>query len=130
MASYLEELAHNLRPADVLDVLLVAAIIHVGLTWLRPRASRGATVAVLVVAALYAVATRLEMYLTLIFFRGGLVLLLVSLVIVFQADIRRAFGRLAAWPNFAAAKGAGRKRRRLMSWPRPRRCWRISGSAR
>lgn len=101
----LEELSHNLRAADVLDVLVVAAVIYVALAWLRPRASKAATIAVLILVALNAVAQSLDMYLTLIFLRAGLVLFLVALVVVFQADIRRAFSQLSAWSHVAGGRG-------------------------
>lgn len=101
MTSFLQLLRTHLRVGDVLDVLVVAVLIYVALVWMRPRTSKSAVVAVLAVAAVYAVAHLLEMYLTLLLFRGGLVLLLVTLVVVFQADIRRAFQRLAAWPRFS-----------------------------
>jgi uncharacterized protein (TIGR00159 family) len=80
---------------DVLDVLVVAIIFYGILLWLKQRRSRVVVLGCAVVAGLYVCARVFGMYLTLSFFHAGFTAILVSLVIVFQDDLRRAFERLA-----------------------------------
>ena len=74
---------------DVLDVLVVAVILYGILLWLKQRRSRAVVVGCAVVAGLYVCARVFGMYLTLSFFHAGLTAILVSLVVIFQDDLRR-----------------------------------------
>jgi uncharacterized protein (TIGR00159 family) len=87
----------DIRFADFLDVLVVAVLLYVILRWLFQRTSIAVAVGLTLVLALYAAARYLSMYLTLAVFRGGAVLIVIVLAIVFQDDIRRGLERLAAW---------------------------------
>jgi diadenylate cyclase len=80
---------------DVLDVLVVAVILYGILLWLKQRRSRAVVVGCAAVAGLYVGARVFGMYLTLSFFHAGLTAILVSLVVIFQDDLRRLFERFA-----------------------------------
>jgi uncharacterized protein (TIGR00159 family) len=80
---------------DVLDVLVVAVILYGILLWLKQRRSRAVVVGCAAVAGLYVGARVFGMYLTLSFFHAGLTAILVSLVVIFQDDLRRMFERFA-----------------------------------
>ncbi len=101
MTNHLRDLWLHLQASDLLDILVVAALIYIVLVWLRPRISPAARAAILALVGLNFVAEALGMYLTLFLLRGGLILLLVTLVVVFQSDIRRMFGRVSAWPKLS-----------------------------
>lgn len=101
MTNHLRDLWLHLQASDLLDILVVAALIYIVLVWLRPRISPAARAAILALVGLNFVAEALDMYLTLFLLRGGLILLLVTLVVVFQSDIRRVFGRVSAWPKLS-----------------------------
>ncbi len=84
------------RPADLLDVLIVAAVLSVVLGWLKRRATRPLLVAVAAGVLVYAVAGWFDLYLTLLLFRVGLVVLLASALVAYQEDVRRGFESLVA----------------------------------
>lgn len=93
----LNELLGGLRPADVLDILVVTAFVYVVLAWLRNRTSRRVTLVGLGLLGFFAVAQWLEMYLTVILLEALAIVLVLTGVIIFQADLRRMAGRLGAW---------------------------------
>lgn len=93
----LNEFLGRLRPADVLDILVVAAFAYVVLAWLRHRTSRRVTLVGLGLLGFFALARSLEMYVTLILLEGLAIVLILAGVIIFQADLRRMAGWLGAW---------------------------------
>ena len=97
VAELLDRLRFRLIPyiPDVLDVLVVAVILYGILLWLKQRRSRAVVAGCAVVAGLYVCARVFGMYLTLSFFHAGLTAILVSLVVIFQDDLRRVFERFA-----------------------------------
>lgn len=87
----------NVRVADLLDVLLVSALIYVVISWLRSGASRTVVMIVGVGVTLFVVANALSMYLTQMLLEGLFAVLVVTFVVLFQAEIRRELDRLAAF---------------------------------
>lgn len=99
MSDFLDVLVLNVRLADVLDVLFITALLYVGVVWLKRRAARAVLVGLVSLGLAYVLARVLEMYLVLAVFRGGLTLLLFSLVVVYREDIRHGLERLSfGWP--------------------------------
>jgi diadenylate cyclase len=88
------------RFADILDITVISVLLYFSLIWLRQRASRSLVVGIGCVILVYICAQRLDMYLTSWLFRAGFTALLLTLVIVFQTDIRRAIERFAVWSEF------------------------------
>lgn len=84
------------RPADLLDVALIALVIYAALHWLRTARARFVVRGLIVLAGLYVVARLLDLYLTLMLFQAGLAVAAVALIVMFQEDLRRAFERLVA----------------------------------
>lgn len=95
--SSLRNLGTNLRPADLLDIGIVAVLVYLGLVWLRTRASRALFIGVLTVAGLYLLSRTLNLYLTSAIFRVGITAILLALILIFQEDIRDAFERIVSW---------------------------------
>lgn len=91
----------NFRLADFFDICFIAIICYVFSAWVRQRHAQGVGIAIVVLVVLYAAAHATGMYLTLSLFRIGLTVLVVSLVIVFQQDIRHAIDSLASYRPFA-----------------------------
>jgi len=87
----------NLRPADLLDIALVATALYFMFVWVRRRVSRAVGLGLGVVLLAYAAAQLLDLYLTTMAFRVGLTFFLFGLILVFQDDIRRLFERLRAF---------------------------------
>lgn len=101
----LRDLLESIRPADVVDVLLLSAFIFAAISWLRRSGSGSAArrmVALAVVFALvYALAGIFELYLMERLLRVLLIALLVAAVVVFQTDVRRLLDRVATWRIFS-----------------------------
>lgn len=97
MVAFVRDVLGQVRPSDLLDVVIVAALIYAVLCWLRDRASRSIVVALVGLFTLFLLARSLDLYLTTLAFNVGWVVIVVVLVVVFQQDIRNGFERLAAF---------------------------------
>jgi len=82
---------------DVIDVGIVGLLLWAGLVWLRRTRARLAIPALLIVAAVYLAAGRLDLRLTAGILQGFFAVLVVVLVVVFQEDLRRLFEQISAW---------------------------------
>lgn len=91
------EFLRNVRFADLLDVLLVSALIYVVISWLRSGASRTVVMIIGVGMTLFVVANAMNMYLTQMLLEGLFAVLVVTFVVLFQGEIRRELDRLAAY---------------------------------
>ncbi|MFB6374562.1 MAG: diadenylate cyclase, partial [Bradymonadaceae bacterium] len=94
----------NLRPADLLDIALVATALYFAFVWIRQRVSRAVGFGLGAVILAYVTAQLLDLYLTTMTFRVGLTFFLFGLILVFQDDIRRLFERLRAF-QFGGGRG-------------------------
>lgn len=83
---------------DLLDIILVAAVIYAILSWLRgsipESASRRIFVAAPVAAVVYVLVRVFDLYLLETVIRVLFIVLLIVAVVVFQSDIRRTFDRV------------------------------------
>ena len=89
--TFIYTLYDHMRLADILDIAIIAAFLHLALLWLKQRASYTVIMTIGLVAWLYVFAYLLGMHLTLFLFQTGLTATLVALVLIFQEDIRRGF---------------------------------------
>lgn len=94
IGQFFEVLAINVRPADILDVLLTTVFLYAIFAWIRDRVSRVVGFGIGFIALIYALAQYLELYLILMVFRVGAVVIALALVVVFQDDIRRLFEQI------------------------------------
>src|SRR5919109_2972486 len=82
---------------DLLDILLVSAVLYLVLAWLRLSLPRGVArrsmVAAPIAAATYALAQAFDLYLLERVLEGLLIVVLVGAVVVYQTDIRRLLDR-------------------------------------
>ncbi|HEV7586762.1 MAG TPA: diadenylate cyclase [Longimicrobium sp.] len=94
-------LLRAVHPADAADVLLLATVLFGLIGWLRRtgsgRAARRAWGFAVAFGLLYLLADRLGLYLTTRLLRGLVLVLVVTVVIVFQSDLRRLLDRLLTW---------------------------------
>lgn len=88
---------NGLRWTDALDVTLVAALIWVGLVWVRRSRARFALVGVALVGVIYLLASRLHLQLTAWILQGFFAVFVIFVVVVFQEDLRRLFEQIAIW---------------------------------
>lgn len=111
MESMLLDLTRELRWADLVDVLLVAAFFYVGITWLRRSSSGSAARRImalgLVLALVYLLSDLVHLYLVRQLLQVLSIGFLIAAVVVFQTDIRRLLDRLASWGDPRERRGAG-----------------------
>lgn len=94
----------QMRLVDVVDILLVTAIVYTGLVWLRRTQAWLVAAGMLILGAFYVVARVLELNLTAWIFQGFFAVFVVMIVVIFQEELRQMFEVVAVW-------GLGRARR-------------------
>ncbi len=87
----------DLRVVDVLDIVIVAGLCWVLITWVREARARVALGGVAVIAFLYWAASYLDLRLTTSLLQGFITVGALILVIVFQDDLRRFFEGITLW---------------------------------
>lgn len=81
---------------DLLDIVLVALLLYVGLAWLLRSRARVGLVALAGFGGLYLASRALDMQLTRLAFQTMLLAVLVAAVVIYQDELRRAAERLSA----------------------------------
>lgn len=104
LSSALQDFSGNVRIVDFLDIFFIAVFLYLILNWLWKSASRRAIISMSLLLALYVLARATEMYMTEILIEGLFVLILISIVVVFQSDIRRLIDLIGDWSFFWETK--------------------------
>jgi len=87
----------DVRPTDLVDILIVAVLLWTGLAWVRHARGRIALAGVAIAAALFLLARQLELQMTVWILQGFFAVGVLVLVVVFQDDLRRGLEQLAVW---------------------------------
>lgn len=87
----------EIRLSDIVDVVIVAALLWTGIAWLQTTRSRIALLGIAILGGFYFIAQQLEFQLTSWLLQGFFAVVVLILVIVFQDDLRRLFERIAIW---------------------------------
>ncbi|MCG8591225.1 MAG: diadenylate cyclase [Proteobacteria bacterium] len=93
--------------SDLIDVVLVAALLWLGLVWLQTTRVRLALVGFAVAGAVYALASELRLELTARILQGFSAVFVLVVIVVFQDDLRRFFEGIGA-----SLSGSWRRRSR------------------
>jgi diadenylate cyclase len=93
----LESTLADLRVVDVLDIVIVAGLCWVLITWVKEARARVAVGGVVVIALLFWAASYLELRLTTSLLQGFITVAALILVVVFQDDLRRLFEGITLW---------------------------------
>ena len=95
---FIHQLLGTLRLADLIDMALVALLLYALLSWLRwgtsPTTSRRVLALLLIFGTVYLLADTFELYLVESLLQVLFLVLLVAVVVVFQAELRRLLTRL------------------------------------
>lgn len=106
----MQELYDNLRLADVADILIITILIYWVINQIRGTRAVQMLIGLLVVAALFAASQYFELYTLSWILNNFLSSILLVIVILFQADIRRALTRVGRGTLF----GGDRQQRNEM----------------
>ena len=87
----------EVRLSDVLDVVIVATLIWVGIAWLQNTRARLSLLGIAILGGFYLLAQQFEFQLTSWLLQGFFAVVVLIVVIVFQDDLRRLFERIAIW---------------------------------
>lgn len=87
----------DLRVVDVLDIVIVAGLCWVLITWVREARARVALGGVAGIASLFWAASYLDLRLTTDLLQGVISVAALILVVVFQDDLRRFFEGITLW---------------------------------
>ncbi len=87
----------EIRFSDVVDVAIVAALLFMGIRWLRAARARIALLGLGLVGALYGIVQQLQFQLTTWLLQGFFAVVVLIVVVVFQDDLRRLFESIAIW---------------------------------
>lgn len=101
MEPFSELIFGAVRLADLVDILLVAVLFFLAITWMRRTqtgsAARRLMALVLVYALVYLAADLFDLYLMRRVLGVLFFVVLIALVVIFQGDMRRLLDRLGSW---------------------------------
>ncbi len=83
--------------ADVVDILLVAALVYTAVVWIRRTQAGFVAIGLFILAGLYVLAEALDLQLTTAIFRSFFAISVVLIVVLFQEELRQLFERLGVW---------------------------------
>ena len=88
-----------LRPpvSDAIDIALVATLIYGVITWMRGARAHLPLLGVGILGAIYLLASQLGLSLTAWIFQGFFAVAVIVLIVIFQAELRQVFERIAVW---------------------------------
>lgn len=87
----------SLRVVDVLDILIVAGLCWILITWVREARAKVALGGVMAIALLFVASEWLDLRLTTSVLQGFITVATLVLVVVFQDDLRRLFEAITLW---------------------------------
>ncbi|MBI5241735.1 MAG: DNA integrity scanning protein DisA nucleotide-binding domain protein [Elusimicrobia bacterium] len=85
------------RPADMLDMAVVALLIYALLVWFKKTRTAFVVQGLLVIIGVYVMARVMEMYMTTLIFKGFFAIFIIAVVVIFQEELRSIFERIAVW---------------------------------
>ncbi|MEX2207762.1 MAG: diadenylate cyclase [Myxococcota bacterium] len=96
--------------ADVLDIALVSVLLYALIVWVRGARAHFALLGIAILGCVYLVARQLGLSLTATIFQAFVAVFVVMLIVVFQAELRHAFERIAVlglrWTRNGSLPGA------------------------
>jgi diadenylate cyclase len=102
--AFLVHFTRTFRIADFFDIIIISLFIYTFITWVRRSASKRIMVSVAIFAAIYALSRIFDMYMTEMFIKYFVVVILIAAIIIFQSDIRRMVETIGDWNIFKRDK--------------------------
>ncbi|MDI6758161.1 MAG: diadenylate cyclase [Candidatus Omnitrophota bacterium] len=95
MFKHILEFAHNIRLVDFIDIGVIAIFIYSLLVWLKKAKARFILIGMVILGSIYIFARAFSLYLTTLVFQAFFAIFLITIVIIFQEDLRHLFERIA-----------------------------------
>ncbi|RJP23084.1 MAG: hypothetical protein C4520_07015 [Candidatus Abyssobacteria bacterium SURF_5] len=99
MAEFLFQLIDSFRFTDFLDISIISILIYLVVIWFEATASRFVLLGIFILGVIYILARLFNMYLTAVVLQAFFAILLISLVVIFQEELRRFFERISMWSS-------------------------------
>ena len=87
----------DLRLTDVIDILVVTALVYTVIAWIRRTHAAQAATGILIMGVFYVAARVLGLQLTAWILQGFFAIFVVMIVVIFQEELRQMFERVAVW---------------------------------
>ena len=87
----------NLGITDIIDISFVAVLLYTAIVWARQTRASFVVRGMIILGAVYIVASLLELTMTAWIFQGFFAILLIIIVVIFQEELRQIFERIAMW---------------------------------
>ena len=97
MLKVLLEFAQNIRLMDLIDIGVITLFIYLLLVWLKKARARFILIGMVILGSIYIFARVFGLYLTTMVFQGFFAILLITIVVIFQEELRHLFERVAIW---------------------------------
>jgi uncharacterized protein (TIGR00159 family) len=95
MASHILSFFSNFRIQDLIDIIILSLMIYGLLLWFKKTASRFVLGGIGLLGIVYLLSRLFQLYMTAVILQAVFAVLIFSLVVIFQEEIRRFFERLA-----------------------------------
>lgn len=82
---------------DIMDMLFVGVLLYTAIVWVKTTRAAFVLRGMLVLAVVYLVARQLDLQMTTWIFQGFFAILLITIVVIFQEELRQIFERIAVW---------------------------------
>lgn len=97
MLKYILEFAQGIRLTDIIDIGVITIFIYLLLVWLKKARARFILIGMVILGSIYIVARVFGLYLTTMVFQAFFAVFLITIVVIFQEDLRHLFEYIAMW---------------------------------
>ncbi|PIP21207.1 MAG: hypothetical protein COX40_00685 [Candidatus Omnitrophica bacterium CG23_combo_of_CG06-09_8_20_14_all_40_11] len=97
MLKYILEVAQSIRLIDLIDIGVITIFIYLLLVWLKKARARFILIGMVILGSIYIFARVFGLYLTTIVFQAFFAIFLITIVVIFQEDLRHLFEHIAIW---------------------------------
>jgi diadenylate cyclase len=82
---------------DVIDIGFVSVLLYAVIVWLKRTRANFVLIGIFILGTIYVLARQFGLQLTAWIFQGFFAILLIIIVVIFQAELRQIFERIALW---------------------------------
>src|ERR1051325_12255825 len=87
----------DISPAEIVDIIFVAVLLYTAIVWAQRTRAAFVVRGIIILGAIYIIARYLDLQMTAWIFQGFFAIFLIMIVVIFQAELRKIFERVAVW---------------------------------